>query len=117
MNDVHALIGPLLLLVLVVLAIAATGAALMSRAPGALEAIRRAVLVVIVAEAAIGLALAVRGGSPNEGIHWLYGGAIVLALLVPGMLEPDLPASRRSAALALGSSFAVIMAWRLGASG
>lgn len=117
MNDLHALIGPLVLLMLVALAVAATAAAAMRRAPGALETARRVMLGIIVAEAAIGLALVARGSAPAEAIHWLYGAAIGLSLLLPGMLHPDLPDRRRSGALALGASFAVIMAWRLGASG
>ena len=73
--------------------------------------------ILVVADAAIGLALAVRGGSPAEGIHWLYGVAIVLALLGPGALRPELSAQTRSGALAVGALLATALAWRLGASG
>lgn len=117
MNQLHALVGPILLLGTLGLAVAAAVAASRNALPPALDVVRRALLGLVVAEAAIGLALAVRGNAPAEGIHWLYGVAIVAALLVPGMLRPELPSARRSAAVAVGAGFAAIMAWRLGASG
>jgi hypothetical protein len=117
LTGLHALMGPLLMALLLGLAICAVAAAFVGRMPNALEWIRRALLAVVVAQAAIGLALAVRGDAPAEGIHWIYGGAIVVALLAPGALRPELPARTRTGALAAGAVLAVIFAWRLGASG
>lgn len=117
MTDLHALIGPGLLLVLVALAAVATICAVRGSAPGWLDLARRVALTALVSQAAIGLALAVRGEAPREWLHWVYGVAVTGALLVPGMLRPELPESRRATAMAVGAALAAIFAWRLGATG
>ena len=117
MNSLHAVTGPVLLIALLALAAVAAACAIAGRLPRALDLARQVLLAIVVAQAAIGLALAVRGAAPAEWIHWIYGGVIVAALLVPGSLHTDLPEARRAAVLAGGAGLAVIMAWRLGASG
>ena len=116
-TELHGVIGSAIMVLLAVLAAVAAILAFRGQPPTLLELPRRAALAIIVADAAIGLALAVRGGSPAEGIHWLYGVAIVLALLGPGALRPELSAQKRSGALAVGALLATALAWRLGASG
>lgn len=115
MTELHGLAAPLLVGILAVMGAAAAALSVAGRAPGALDVARRVVLVVLVAQAAIGLALAVRGNAPSEGIHWLYGGAVLVVLLLAGSLEGT-PA-RRSAALAVGSVLAAALTWRLWTSG
>lgn len=117
MTEIHALVGPLLMVLLGAMAVAATAAVLLDRSAEILEWLRRGLLALVVAQAAIGLALATRGSGPDEGIHWLYGVVIVLALLLPGSLRTDLPARQRTGAVAAGAFLAVLLAWRLGASG
>lgn len=117
MTDVHALIGPVLLVVLGGFAAVATAAAVRGSAPAWLDTLRRVVLGAVVAQAAIGLALAVRGNEPREWLHWVYGVAVGAALLVPGMLRPELSERRRATALAVGAALAVVLAWRLSATG
>jgi hypothetical protein len=116
-NALHAAAGPVLLIALLALAAAAVACAVTARLPRFLEIARRVLLGLLVAQAATGLALAVRGAAPAEWIHWLYGGLIVLALLGPGVLADEVPVARRGAVLAAGAVLAVVMAWRLGASG
>ena len=116
-TQLHAVIGPIVLALVALLALGAAVLAARGRSPESVEWVRRVILGIVVGEAAIGLALAVRGSGPSEAIHWLYGGVIVLALLVPGALRADLPAAQRSSALAVGASLAAVIAWRLGASG
>lgn len=99
------------------LAIAAAILAALDRDARLVEWARRVALGLLVAEAALGLALAFRGAAPDEWIHWLYGVAIVVVLLLPGGLRPELPARARSGAVALGSAVAAAIAWRLWASG
>lgn len=115
MRDLHALAAPILLVGLAALAIAAATLLVLGRGPDAVEWVRRLILGVLVAEAGIGLALAIRGSGPAEWIHWLYGPAIIAVLMVPASLE--LPPRRRSGALAVGSLLAVALTWRLWASG
>lgn len=117
MTDLHALIGPALLLLLVGLAAVATVCAVRGSSPDWLDLARRAALAALVAQAAIGLALAVRGDAPREWLHWVYGVAVTVALLVPGMLRPELPEGRRATAMAVGAALAAVFAWRLGATG
>ncbi|MDQ4036005.1 MAG: hypothetical protein M3153_08750 [Chloroflexota bacterium] len=117
MTELHAAVGPPLMVLLAVLSAVAAVIALRGHPPTALELPRRVLLVALVAQAAIGLAIAVRGGGPAEGIHWLYGVAIILVLLAAGALRPELSPQQRSGALALGALLATALAWRLGASG
>lgn len=114
----HAAPALLLLAAFALLAVTAGVLAALDRPPAAwLETGRRVLLAVLVAEAALGLVLALRGLAPDEGIHWLYGGAIIVALLVPGTLWTDGPARLRSIVFALSSIAATLFAWRLWGSG
>jgi hypothetical protein len=98
------------------LAVASAVMAVLSRDSPALEWARRIALGVVVADAAIGLAVAVRGGAPSEWIHWVYAVVIGLVLLAPGALR-DVGPRARSGSLALCSAIAAAMAWRLWGSG
>ena len=117
MNAIHAAAWPVVSVALVGVAVVAVVAALRDRWPASLDALRRGLLVILVAEAAIGLALAVRGAGPAELLHWVYGGAVIGALLVPGSLAANTAPARRSWAMALGSMIGAILVWRLWASG
>lgn len=107
----HSALGPALLGALLVLAVAAIAALLRGGEPAWLETGRRIALALLVAQAALGLALAARGAAPSETIHWLYGAAVIAVLLVPGALR------RLGPVMAAASGVAVLLAWRLWASG
>jgi hypothetical protein len=99
------------------MAVTAAILAVLDRESRLLEWVRRGALALLVAEAALGLAIAARGGGPSEGIHWLYGGVILGVLLIPGSVPAELTPRAKSGALALGSAIAAALAWRLWASG
>jgi hypothetical protein len=114
--QLHGVLGLVALVVTGGLAIGAGAAVLVDRGRAAVDLLRRIGLGLVVAQAALGLALTLRGGQPAEGIHWLYGGAIVLVLLAPSSLEPASLAARRG--LLVGSALlATVFAWRLWGSG
>lgn len=117
MTGLHAAAWPLLGVALLGLAGVSAAAAARNRAPAALDLLRRAALVVLVAQAAIGLVLALRGGGPRELLHWIYGAVVIAVLLAPGTMYEDGPPARRSWALAAGSGVGAILVWRLWASG
>lgn len=117
MSELHATGWPLFAIALAVLAVAAAVAALLDRWPPAIEWLRRAMLVALVAQASIGLAMVARGAAPSELLHWIYGAVVIVVLLVPGSLPAEVAAGRRSWALAAGSAVGVVLAWRLWASG
>lgn len=118
-SRLHALPGTLLVATLALLALWAGTLAVLDRAaPAALELARRILLAIVVATAALGLVLAVRGRAPDEGIHWIYGGLIVVALLLPRLLPHERLTPRlETASLAAGAALAAIFAWRLWGSG
>lgn len=117
MSALHAGAWPIVAVGLAGIAGFAAVAAVRNRFPAALEWLRRGALVVVVAQASIGLALAVRGAGPSEPLHWVYGAVVVGLLLVPGALEATTAPGRRSLALAAGSIVGVVLVWRLWASG
>lgn len=117
MSELHAAAWPSLAIGLAVVAVIAAVSGLRGRWPASLEWLRRAALVLLVAQGGIGLALAVRGAAPGELLHWIYGVVIVAVLLMPGSLPPKTTAGRRSWILAGGSTIGVILVWRLAASG
>lgn len=77
---------------------------------------RRLLLGLLVAQVAIGLVIALRGGAPAETIHWLYGAAVILVLLAPGALAESM-APRRAAFAAGAAVLGAVFAWRLWGSG
>lgn len=117
MSAVHAGAWPVVAVGLAGIAGLAAAAAVRNRFPAPLEWLRLAALVVLVAQASIGLALAVRGGGPSELLHWIYGAVVVGVLLVPGAIEATTAPGRRSWALAAGSIVGAVLVWRLWASG
>lgn len=118
MTDVHATLGTVLMPAFVALALGAGIAAWRRASPDAVQLVRRILLAVAVAVAAIGLALAVRGSAPDEWLHWLYGVLLVAVLLGPAAIALA-GADRRREALAVAgaAALAAVLAWRLGASG
>ena len=114
--QLHATLGIALFGLLSVLTLVAIGVVVGGRGAEALALARRVALGLVAAQAAIGLAVAVRGRGPAEGIHWLYGVAIILALLAPSSLEPS--SERGRTAVLVGSTLlAAVFAWRLWGSG
>ena len=117
MTGVHAVVGAVLVPALGVLALVA-GFAAARRAPAPwTDRVRQAILGIVVAEAAVGLALAVRGAAPAEWLHWLYGGLLVAVLLAPAALDDRIGEDRRVPAIVAVLGIATLLAWRLGASG
>jgi cation transport ATPase len=117
MTGLHSAVGVALLGALAVLGLAAGIASLRHATARWADRARQIALAVVVAEGAVGLALAFRGAGPAEWLHWLYGGILVLVLLAPAALEERIAADRRTPVLALAAVAATVLAWRLGASG
>jgi len=114
----HSLPGAALLVALAVLSASAATLWLLRREPAPwLDGARRVLLAAVVVEAALGLALALRGAAPAEAIHWVYGAVIVVALLLPATALADRAPRRRTGLLAGAALLATFMAWRLIGSG
>jgi hypothetical protein len=117
MIGVHAAVGAVLLPILGVLTLVVGFVAARGVAAPWTDRARQALLGLVVAEVAIGLALAFRGAAPAEWLHWLYGGLLVAVLLAPAALDERIGADRRVPAIAVVLAVATVLAWRLGASG
>lgn len=117
MTGLHGVTAPLTIVGLSVLAAVATAMAAIGRDAVALEWARRIALGILVAEAAVGLALALRGAAPTEAIHWVYGVAVLVLLIVPGSMSEEVSPRVRTGALAVGAAIAAALAWRLWSSG
>jgi hypothetical protein len=117
MSQLHGAAGSVLLGASVALALTALGAAVAGGAPPWLDRLRVALAVGIVAQAAIGLALALRGAGPAEAIHWVYGAVLIAVPVAIGALAASVPARVRTGALAGGATVMAFLAWRLAATG
>jgi hypothetical protein len=117
MGGLHAAATPLIALPLVVLAAASLASALSGRGAAWVERTRLLALGLLVAESALGLALAVRGAGPAEWLHWAYAIAAGLALLLPGMLAGERSVARRATITGIAAVLALAMSWRLAATG
>jgi hypothetical protein len=102
---------------LALLALAAGGSAIVRRAPPWLDVARGLLAVVLVAESAIGLALVAGGAGPTELLHWLYAAVAVAALVLAGAVPPDAPPRQRAAGVVAAAILALVMVWRLTATG
>jgi hypothetical protein len=114
--QLHGALGIVLFVLLTVAAVVTLVSLVRRRDAPFLPTARRILLGLVVAQAAIGLALAARGAAPAEGIHWLYGVAVIVVLLAPSSLEPASAGARR-AVLVAGTLLAAVFAWRLWGSG
>ena len=117
-DRLHTLRGIALLGLLLVPGLVIGALALVDRRlPAAFEPMRRVALALLVIEAALGLVLAFRGMAPAETIHWLYGGLILLVLLLPGSVAPAATQRVRTGIVAGSWLLAAVLAWRLWGSG
>jgi heme A synthase len=118
LTRLHTLPGFVVVAGLALLAILAAALAVLDRPPMPwVDFARRTLLGLIVVQAVIGLVLALRGSEPSEWIHWLYGGILIAALLLPATIVTNGTPRSRSAALAGAAALAAVLAWRLWGSG
>ena len=117
LSQLHGAIGSALLAGSVSLAAVAAFAAASAHPPAWLDRLRVALAAVVVAEGAIGVALALRGAGPSEALHWLYGAALLAVPLGVGSMGPSIPVRYRSGALAVGALGMALLAWRLASTG
>ncbi|MGI8657693.1 MAG: hypothetical protein ACR2K4_02840 [Candidatus Limnocylindria bacterium] len=113
----HTTAGVVLLGAFVLLALVAVPG---SRSPALgrwFERGRRVLLGVVVAEAALGLTLALRGASPAETLHWAYGAGITGVLLAPSLMRDANDAHPRAFVMVGTSVLAALLAWRLWGTG
>ncbi len=78
---------------------------------------RQVLLGVVVAEAALGLTLALRGAGPAEALHWAYGAGITGVLLAPSLVRAPSEAHQRAFVMVGTSVLAALLAWRLWGTG
>ena len=126
MDRLHAAGGPLLMAAVGVLAVGAVTVLVASRSgnpaieavgAGWVDRLRAALAILLVAEAAIGGVLFVRGGRPAEWLHVVYGIAVVVILPLAGSLATRRAHAVRTAVIAAGALVALILLWRLVSTG
>ena len=74
--------------------------------------LRLAVAALAVVAAAIGLALALRGGQPAEWLHWVYGALLVVVPVAAGAVVAERSERGRSVVLAISGTLLALIAWR-----
>ena len=126
MDRLHGAGGPLLVAAVGVLAIGAllvlvasrSGSRVIQNVGGRwIERLRAALAILLVAEAAIGAVIFVRGARPGEWLHIVYGVAVLAVLPLAGSLAIGRMHAARAALVAGGALVALILLWRLVSTG
>jgi hypothetical protein len=76
-----------------------------------------AFLALVVAQGLVGVAIAVTSGGPAEAIHWVYGGAILLVLLIGNGVAVNMLPGKRGQVMTLMAALVAVLAWRLSQTG
>lgn len=90
---------------------------LTARAPRWVDAAWLGLLVLLIAESALGLARAWSGGRPSEFTHWIYGGVSLALLLASATFVAAAPPRLRGAVMAGSGLVLVLLGWRLAGTG
>ena len=76
-----------------------------------------AFLALVVAQGLVGVAIAVTKAGPAEAIHWVYGGAILLILLIGNGLALSTLGGKRGQVMTVTAALVAVLAWRLSQTG
>lgn len=113
MSDIHATAGMLTLVATALFLLSAAIAAALDRWHEGARILAGVVLGGIVVQSGIGLAVMIGGEEPQEGLHLLYGVALVAVIPLALTFASEAPRRTRSAVLAVAGTAAVLLAWRL----
>lgn len=117
MAALHGTVGLVVLVVLALFAIIAAGAAWLDRWPALILSLRWVVGALLVAQVALGALVYLSGARPSDGLHLLYGLAILAVLPVASSFAADAPSRSRSGVMAAAGLIGVLLAWRLLSTG
>lgn len=101
-------------------ALLTVGGGLAALLDGGHELVRKLAIgavAVFAAPAALGLVLLVQGDEPDDGLHLLYGAALVAVVPLATAFASDAPPRARSSVLAAAGLTALLVGWRLFATG
>jgi len=87
------------------------------RAHGVLRSLRIAIGIVVGLEAMLGVILFATGQRPAEGLHLLYGLAILGVIPLAASLTAEAPPRPRAAVLAVAAVVQLLLVWRLYTTG
>ena len=99
------------------LALGAGLAALLDRNHEPVRKLAIGTVAVFAAQAALGLLLLVQGVEPDDGLHLLYGAALVAVVPLATAFASDAPPRARSSVLAAAGLTALLVSWRLFVTG
>lgn len=117
MQPLHAALGSIVMAAAVLFGIGAGTAAWLDRGH---VAVRRAALVLgalLVVQLALGALVYAVGSRPDDGLHLLYGVAILAVLPLASTFASDAPPRSHSAVLAVAAIVILLLAWRLLSTG
>lgn len=117
MPDLHAVIGWATLAAGAALLIASGLATALDRWHESVRRFTGIVLAVFAFQGATGLALLAMGNGPGEGLHIVYGLGLVAVIPLGATFASDAPPRARSAVLAVTAVTALLLGWRLFATG
>jgi hypothetical protein len=100
-----------------IVTVAAGGAAIIDRGQAAVTGMARAFAGLAVAQGAIGVILFATGRAPGETLHLLYGLALAAVMPLALNFAEDVPGRPHSAVIAVAGVAALLICWRLFATG
>jgi len=117
MTQVHA-VGHLVVLVVAIGYVAlGIAIALRKKIPRHAHGASLIVLAAVVVTGSVGVLNAVLGSGPGEGIHWIYGAAMVLGLLASIGFGTTMAARPRGLVMLATGTYLLLLAFRLAETG
>ncbi|HEX5396827.1 MAG TPA: hypothetical protein VFX74_07000 [Candidatus Limnocylindria bacterium] len=117
MQPLHAILGSVVMAAAAVFVIGAGSAGWLDRSHSLVRRAAWVLVGVLVIQVLIGAILYLGGSRPAEGLHLLYGVAILLALPFASSFASEAPPRSYSGVLAVGGLVILLLAWRLLSTG
>ncbi len=115
--DAHAIGSLVTLVAIAVVGLAATGMAVFDRFTEWLVRMRTGLLVIFGAQVLLGAATWLSGARPEQGLHLLYGGVLLVLLPLADTFVQDATPRERAAVVAAAAVVGLLLIWRLASTG
>lgn len=117
MTEIHAIGGLVVLGGVSLLAAVAVAAVILDRGFAWVGRLGAVLVIAVGVEVALGAATWLTGRRPGEGLHVLYGIAVLAAFPLASSFAADAPPRERTGVVAVAAVVSLLLIWRLYATG